>query len=62
VAEQGTVAGIGYVRIPSHDLDELAKFYKSTFGMQQIGGFLDFAIMLNVGKTVETRWMPPTDF
>ena len=52
-AEEGTVAGIGYVRIPAHDLDELAEFYKSTFGMQQIGGFLDFAIMLNVGKTVE---------
>jgi hypothetical protein len=30
--------------------------------MQQIGGFLDFAIMLNVGMKVETRWMPPTDF
>jgi len=52
-AEEGTVAGIGYVRIPAHDLDELAEFYKSTFGMQQIGGFLDFAIMLNVGKTAD---------
>src|SRR5882757_9513169 len=52
-ADEGVVLGIAYVRIPAHDLQAAADFYKATFGMQQIGGILDHAIMLNVGATVE---------
>lgn len=51
--EGGAVVGIGYVRLPAHDIHELAEFYKSTFGMQQIGAFFEHNIFLNVGKTVE---------
>jgi predicted enzyme related to lactoylglutathione lyase len=51
--DAGMVIGVGYVRIPAADLQGLAEFYKATFGMQQIGGILDHAIMLNVGATVE---------
>jgi uncharacterized glyoxalase superfamily protein PhnB len=53
VPDQGVVTGIGYVRIPAPELHGLAEFYKSTFGMQQIGALLDHAIMLNVGKTAD---------
>ena len=49
--EDGVVAGVAYIRIPAHELEKGAEFYKATFGMQQIGAFLDHAIILNVGKT-----------
>jgi hypothetical protein len=52
-ADEGVVLGIAYVRIPAHDLQAVANFYKATFGMQQIGGNLEHAIILNVGVTVE---------
>ena len=53
-ADEGVVLGVAYVRIPAPGLiHEVAEFYKATFGMQQIGGILDHAIMLNVGATVE---------
>jgi len=51
--EDGVVIGVVHVRIPAHDLNKLAEFYKATFGMHQIGAFLDHAIILNIGKTVE---------
>jgi uncharacterized glyoxalase superfamily protein PhnB len=51
---EGVVLGVAYVRIPAPGLiHEVAQFYKATFGMQQIGGILDHAIMLNIGATVE---------
>jgi len=53
------MTGVGYVRLPAYDVDELAEFYKATFGMQQIGAFLDHAIILNVGKTVEEALANP---
>ncbi len=57
--EKGVMTGVGYVRLPAHDIHELAEFYKATFGMQQIGAFHDHLIMLNVGKTVEEALANP---
>src|SRR5882757_2239414 len=54
-ADEAAVLGVAYVRIPAPGglLQEVAEFYKAVFGMQQIGGILDHAIMLNAGATVE---------
>ena len=51
--EQGEVVGVGYVRIPAPELELLLEFYRKAFGMQQIGGILGHAIIMNVGRTPE---------
>lgn len=50
---EGRVVGVGYVRIPSPDLVQQAAFYRPTFGLAQIGGILDHALMFNVGTTAQ---------
>ncbi|MFL9889007.1 VOC family protein [Paraburkholderia agricolaris] len=50
---ESAVVGLSYVRIASPDLARQTAFYRQTFGLEQIGGILDHAVMLNVGASVE---------
>jgi predicted enzyme related to lactoylglutathione lyase len=48
---EAEVVGVSYVRIASPDLARQTDFYQRTFGLVQIGGFLDHSSMFNVGAT-----------